>query len=173
MATIVRRPGKNGQHVYRVQIRRKGAPLLSATFTKLSDARKWVQITEAAIFEGRHFTTAEAKRHTLVEAIDRYLVDVLPHKSASSIYMQTLQLRWWRVHLGHCLLAELTPALIAEHRDKLARGDGRRRANSTVRRYLAALSHTLTIAVKEWRWLDDSPMRQVSKPREPRGESAS
>ena len=83
--------------------------------------------------------------------------------------MQTLQLRWWRVRLGHCILADVTPALIAEHRDQLRRGDGRRRANSTVRRYLAALSHTLIIAVKEWRWLDDSPMRQVSKPREPRG----
>jgi integrase len=169
MATIVRRPGPNGQHVYRAQVRRKGHPSLSATFTKLSDARKWVQVTEAAIMEGRHFTTTEAKRHTLAETIDRYLLDVLPHKSASSISMQTLQLRWWRVHLGYCLLAELTPARIAEHRDKLARGVGRRPATSTVRRYLAALSHVLTIAVKEWRWLDDSPMRQVSKPKEPRG----
>src|SRR5262245_40561454 len=35
MATIIRRPGKNGQTSYRVQVRRKGAPPLSATFTKL------------------------------------------------------------------------------------------------------------------------------------------
>jgi hypothetical protein len=67
MATIVRRPGKNGQTSYRAQVRRKGAAPLSATFTTLSDARKWVQVTEAAIIEGRHFKTAETKRHTLVE----------------------------------------------------------------------------------------------------------
>jgi integrase len=169
MATIVRRPGPNGQQVYRAQVRRKGHPSLSATFTKLSDARKWVQVTEAAILEGRHLPTAEAKRHTLADAIDRYLADVLPHKSAPSIEMQTIQLRWWRARLGHCLLAELAPALIAEHRDTLARGEGVRRENSTVRRYLAALSHALTVAVKEWGWLDDSPMRKVTKPREPRG----
>jgi hypothetical protein len=150
MATIEQRTGKDGQHVYRAKVRRKGAPPLSATFTKLSDARKWVQVTEAAIVEGRHFKTAEAKRHTVADLIDRYLVDVLPNKSASSIYMQSLQLRWWRVRLGHCILAELTPALIAEQRDKLAKGEGRRRATSTVRRYLAALSHALTVAVKEW-----------------------
>jgi hypothetical protein len=42
----------------------------------LSDARKWVQVTEAAIFEGRHLPTAAAKRHTLVDLIDRYLADV-------------------------------------------------------------------------------------------------
>ena len=80
MATIIRRPGKNGQTSYRAQVRRKGAPPLSATFTKLSDARKWVQVTEAAIFEGRHFKTTEAKRHTLADLIDRYLTDILPHK---------------------------------------------------------------------------------------------
>jgi integrase len=169
MATIIRRPGKNGQTSYRAQVRRKGSPTLSATFAKLSDARKWVQVTEATILEGRHLPTAEAKRHTLADVIDRYLADVLPHKGVSSIYMQTLQLRWWRVRLGHCLLNDVTPALLAEHRDKLARGDDRRRATSTVRRYLAALSHAFTVAVKEWGWLDDSPMRKVTKPREPRG----
>jgi hypothetical protein len=61
MATIVQRLSENGQTSYRAQVRRKGAPPLSATFTKLSDARKWVQVTEAAILEGRHFKTAEAK----------------------------------------------------------------------------------------------------------------
>jgi hypothetical protein len=84
MATIVRRPGKNGQQVYRVQVRRKGAPPLSATFTKLSDARKWVQVTEAAILEGRYFPTTEAKRHTLADLIDRYCRDILPSKAPES-----------------------------------------------------------------------------------------
>lgn len=36
-------------------------------------------------------------------------------------------------------------------------------------RYLAALSHAMTIAVNEWGWLDDSPLRKVTKPKEPRG----
>src|SRR5262245_22206218 len=51
MATIVQRTSKNGQTSCRAQGRRKGAPPLSATFAKLSDARKWVQTTEAAIIE--------------------------------------------------------------------------------------------------------------------------
>jgi integrase len=34
---------------------------------------------------------------------------------------------------------------------------------------MAALSHACTIAVKEWRWVEDSPMRNVSKPKESRG----
>jgi integrase len=54
----------------------------------------------------------------------------------------------------------------------LARGitvQGAQRSPATVVRYLAALSHAFTTAVKEWGWLDDSPMRKVSKPKEPRG----
>jgi integrase len=38
-----------------------------------------------------------------------------------------------------------------------------------VNRYLAALSDAFTVAVKEWEWLEDSPMRKVKKPKEPRG----
>ena len=169
MATFDQRIGPDGTIVYRVRIRRKGYATETATFSKLSEAKKWAQVTEGAIFEGRHFNVKEAKRHTVADLIDRYLTNVLPHKSFSSIDNQTRQLQWWKAQLGHCILADLTPTLIADHRDKLARGDGIRRKNSTVRRYLAALSHALTVAVKEWGWLDDSPMRKVSKPREPRG----
>jgi integrase len=169
MATIVQRPGENGQTSYRAQVRRKGAPSLSATFTKLSDARKWVQVTEAAILEGRHFKTAEAKRHTLADLIDRYRRDILPHKSAASIRKQTQQLLWWKKHLGYSIVADITPALLAEYRDKLEWGESIPRSSATVCLYLAALSHVFTIAVKERQWLDDSPMRKVRKPRKPRG----
>ena len=119
MATIIRRPGKNGQQVYRAQVRRKGAPPLSATFTKPSDARKWVQVTEAAILEGRYCPTTEAKRHTLADLIDRYCRDILPSKAPESCRKQRQQLLWWRGQLGHCVLADLTPACLAEHRDML------------------------------------------------------
>lgn len=40
---------------------------------------------------------------------------------------------------------------------------------STVVRYLAALSHAFSIAIKEWGWIEDSPIKKVSKPKEPRG----
>ena len=54
MVTIIRRPGENGQTSYRAQLRCKGTPPLSATFTKLADAKKWGQTTAAAILEDRH-----------------------------------------------------------------------------------------------------------------------
>src|SRR5439155_24540155 len=67
--------------------------------------------------------------------------------------------------LGHYALSEVTPALIVEYRDKLART----RENSTLRRDLAVLSHAFTVAVQEWEWLNESPFHKVSKTKEPRG----
>lgn len=82
----------------------------------------------------------------------------------------TTQLLWWKSQIGHCLLSDLTPALIAEQRDSLLKGTTFKKTtrSSTVVRYLAALSHVLKVATKEWGWINDSPMRKVTKPKEPR-----
>ena len=169
MATIEQRRGNDGQRVYRVKVRRKGQLPQTATFAKLAEARTWAQMTEGAVLEGRHFKTTEAKKHTLAEMIDRYRKNVLPNKRQSTRDSQEQQLHWWKAQLGHWLLADITPALIAEYRDKLASHTAQSRSNATVVRYLAVLSHAFTIAVKEWQWCDDNPVRRVSKPKEPRG----
>jgi len=171
MASIERRTSKEGTNSYRVKVRLKGYPVQTASFERLTDARKWSQHTEAAIREGRHFKTSEAKRHTLAELIDRYIRDILPqnHKKARDCL---LHLVWWKDAIGSHTLADVTPALIAECRDKLAGAitvRGKLRAPATVLRYMAALSHAFTIAVKEWGWIDDTPMRKVNKPSLPRG----
>ena len=74
--------------------------------------------------------------------------------------------------MGDYLLSDITPALIVQYRDELATGvtpRGAQRTPATVVRYMAALSHAFTIAVKEWGWLEDSPIRKVTKPTESRG----
>lgn len=170
MATIEKRETQDGKTSYRVKVRLKGYPVQTATFSKMTDAKKWVQDTESAIREGRHFKTTEAKKHTFAELIDRYTRDVLPSKKDGD--KQAAQLAWWKEQLGAYSLADITPPLLAEYRDKLAGGmtsRGTVRNPATVVRYMAALSHAFTIAVKEWQWLDDSPMRKVTKPKEARG----
>jgi len=172
MASIEKRQTKDGKIIFRVKVRLKGFPEQNASFERLTDARRWAQHTESAIREGRHFKTTEAKRRTLGEMIDRYIKDILPDKPKNK-KNRTLHLNWWKTEIGQYSLAETTPALIAEHRDKLAKDEMKKkkgtRSPSTVIRYMAALSHAYTIAVKEWGWLDDSPMRKVTKPKEPRG----
>ncbi len=157
--------------VFFAEVRLKGYPAQRATFKRKTDAKKWVQDTESAIREGRHFKTAEAKKHTFADLVDRYIKDVLPAKPKQASH-QKQQLTWWSEKMGDYLLSDITPALIVQYRDELATGvtpRGAQRTPSTVVRYMAALSHAFTIAVKEWGWLEDSPIRKVTKPTESRG----
>jgi len=85
MAFIETRQSKEGETSYRVQVALKGYPRQNATFKRLTDAKKWAQHTEAAIREGRHFKTAEAKRHTLAETLERYEREVLKPKKGRSV----------------------------------------------------------------------------------------
>ncbi len=165
MASINKNTADNGNVSYRVRVRLKGYPLQTASFDRLTDAKKWAQSTESAIREGRHFKTAEAKKHTLTDLVERYVKDVLPTKTKKLSTDQLNQLNWWKKNIGEHLLADITPALIVEFRDQLSHT----RKPATVSRYMAALSHAFTIAVNEWGWLEDSPMRKVKKPTEPRG----
>jgi integrase len=172
MATITERTAKDGTTRYRVEVRLKGYPPQVATFKRKTDAKKWVQDTESAIREGRHFKTAEAKKHTLADLIDRYIKDVIPNKALKMAVTQSQQLAWWRDKIGSYLLSDVTPALIVQCRDELSTSINRRgtqTTSATVVRYMAALSHAFSIAVKEWEWLESSPMMKVQKPKESRG----
>jgi len=180
MASIETRINADGSKSYHVKIRIKGYPPVNATFARLTDAKRFIQITEAAMREGRYFKSAVAKQRTLSDAIERYIKEILPSKPGS--YAQYFQLQWWKQELGYLSLADLTPAKIGEYRNKLAdtpvsarqknkvnNETPRKRSPATVVRYLSALSHVLTIAVMEWQWLDTNPIARVKKPREPRG----
>jgi len=189
LANINKRNGGDGRVSYQARVRLKGYPEQAATFERMTDAKRWVQNTESAIRDGRHFKTSEAKRHTLGDLVDRYIRDVMPTKPKSA-KDQTRQLNWWKSRLGAYTLADVTPAMLAEYRDKLAVGmldDGSMtleikhptgktkappvepRSPSTVLRYLAAISHSYTVAMKEWGWVDSNPVMKVTKPKQPQG----
>jgi integrase len=171
MATIVERVSSAGEKSFQVKVRLKGFPVQTETFKRITDAKKWAQSTESAIREGRHFKTTESKKHSFGDMIDKYIKSVLPNKPKSK-EKQEAQLTWWKEELGPYTLADVTPAMIGECRDKLLQGvtyRGTKRSNATVVRYLAALSHVFSIAVNEWGWIENSPMRKVRKPVEPKG----
>ena len=171
MATIEKRITDEGKVVHRVKIRLKGYPPQTASFQRLTDAKKWAQHTEAAIREGRHFKTVAAKKHTLADTIDRYCEEILSFKP-NSTENQRHYLKWWRKEVGSYLLSDLTSALLIERRGKLIGSEnkfGRQIGPSTVNRYVTALGHVFTVAINEWEWMEQNPARKVSKYKEPRG----
>lgn len=171
MATIERQTALSGEISHRVKIRMRGFRAQSATFKRLTDAKRWAQDTESAMRDGRYFKNAESKRHLLSELIDRYIADTLPAKPKNASNTKR-NLLWWKEQLGFHTLSDITPALIARQRDLLLNTPthlGKKRSPSTVIRYLSAISHTFTIAVNEWGWMDDNPLRKVTKPKSPQG----
>lgn len=171
MASIEKRQIKDGSTSYRVKVRLKGYPTQTATFSRLTDAKKWVQQTETAIREGRHFKTSEAKKHTLSEAIDRYKSYILAHKT-NSIANQENYLKWWNKEIGEYRMFDISPSLIIEYRDKLLGSEnkyGRKIGSATANRYVTALGHVFTVAMNEWEWIENNPIRKVKKYKESRG----
>ncbi len=168
MATIEKRVFKT-KTTYRVKIELKGFPTETASFDRITDAKRWAQETETKIRENRYFKTAASRTHTLADAVERYL-KLLP-EGTKPTYDKTVQLNYWKGELGEYAFAHITPALIIAAREKLAsiptpRG---KRTPATVNRYTAALSHLYTVAYKEWGWADENPFHKLSKLKEPRG----
>ena len=169
MARIKERLAADGTKRYTAEVRLKGYPAQTATFKRKTDVNKWIQDTESAIREGRHFKTVESKKHTVSEMIDRYL------SNANLTQVQDehtgLHLRRWRDEIGYLLLADVTPDTITQVKEKLLNEEyrGKPRSPTTVLRYMASLSTVFTTSVKDWGWVEESPMRNVKKPKAARG----
>lgn len=171
MATIELRRAGDGSISYRAKVRLNGHPPEYATFKRKTDATKWAHSVEVAMREGRYFKTAEAKKHTFAELVDRYLKEVLPDRPKNAA--NTLRhLGFWKHKLGTLSLADITPALLVRYRNELLAETTRLnkpRSNATVVRYLASISHAFTVAMKDWQWVTDNPVSKISKPRQARG----
>ena len=175
MATIRTRSTTDGNKHFHVQVRLRGYPPITASFEKRTDAKKWAQDTESAIRNGRHFPSHEAKRRTLADLVERYLGQVQTKRSAAYYESKKHLLTWWKDKLGSYTLAQVTPALVAEYRDKLLSENigteekPQQRAPGTANRYLSALSKAFSEAVREWHWLPENPVLRVTKEQEAAG----
>lgn len=165
MAQIKKRKRSDGSAGYQVRVRLRGYPTETATFDRLTDAREWAAKIETAMKEGRHFPERLARRTTLSELVGRYTSRGEFRKlSAREQQKRASMLAWWSEALGDPTLDRLTPELIDEAKERLAREGrtGRPISPATVNRYLAALS----AAISKSKILRSNPVRQVDRGRE-------
>jgi integrase len=174
--------------VFNVQVRMQGYPARTATFSNRRKAERWATTIEAQMIEGKHFRGTEGRRKTLADAIDRYLEEEVPKKKGGGMHKAALP--WWKARIGHLKLADVTPAVLAEQRGKLAaesftrtkpaskrsltRKDGftakaKKKTSSSVNRYLSVPGHLFSVARKEWHWIAHNPFDGVAKLREGKG----
>lgn len=171
MASIERRVSSSGSVSFRVKVRVKGHPPVTQSFPRKTDAQRYATVVEADILAGRYQFASEAKRHTFGELCDQYLKQFVAHDTKGAA-KKRLHINYWRSKFDHRWLADLTPALIVECKSELLAQitkRGRLRTPATVVRYLATLSHMFSVAMRDFQWVTDNPLRKISKPREPRG----
>ncbi len=92
MASIQERTTAKGERRYRVQVRLKGRPQQTASFRRLTDAKRWAQTVEADLRRGQFFPDSESRRRTLDELIERYKAESLPRLSANEQRNRGMQL---------------------------------------------------------------------------------
>jgi integrase len=171
MGTISRRTKKGGGTVYHAEVRHRGSPALYKAFTRLTDARFWIQDIESKLRSGSAVVEAETRRHTLAEAIDRFILEELP-KKPRYYADQKREVLWFKHEAGNKVLAEVNPALLNELKSKFLLGITRfkcPRLPQTWNRYLSSISCVFEMCVREWLWLEVNPARRVKREREAPG----
>ena len=159
MATI----RKKGDLQWHVQVRKKGHPTQTRTFTARADAQRWGKETEIAIERGLFFDRTVAERTTLSSLIERYREDVLPEKSGKHLAPALRQLD---AAFGQYAVSSINSEMISKHRnDRLKTVSA-----STIRKEINLLSKLYDLAGKEWGVpIATNPCAMVSRPAEPRG----
>lgn len=166
MASISKRRRAQGAVSWDAMVRVRGYPTRCKSFRTRLEAEAWAARTEAAAY-GR----------TLVLGRDLTLAQLLDEAEPKLRRPVAAALRYWREQLGELRTRDVTPALLARHRDLLlgapTRAHGhkttRPRSAGTVRSYLAVLSAVFNVGVRELRWVEHNPLRDVRMPRLPSG----
>ncbi|MGG7605414.1 tyrosine-type recombinase/integrase [Massilia sp. BKSP1R2A-1] len=161
MATI----RKRGEGQYHVQIRKRGYPTQTKTFTKEAEARRWATIIESEMERGVFVSRNEAETTLVSDVLTRYAVEVLPSKRSEQ--SDKSRIKTLLEAFGPYRLASLTSSQVAQFRDRRLQVVG---AQSVIHE-INLLNRVLKTATMEWNIAlpGGLPTAQVRKPIKPRG----
>lgn len=150
---------KIGEFQWHTQIRKKGFPTQTRTFTHKKDAEAWANAIEREMATGAFIPRQESERTTVHDLIERYRAEVLPSKRGK--------------HFSHALgvlddafgkfaVAAITSALVAKFRDSRIKVG---LSASTIRKEINLLSKLLDLGAMEWGiFIPSNPCKLVSRP---------
>ena len=176
MSQIRKEKTKKGVH-YRAVVRFKNY-YKSQTFDKKDEAIVWANDLENQLKKGKFnpIKTQEIKTiSTVTDLIDDFEKNIAP-KRYSKPHQYKVMYNWWRDKIGHLNLSELNPSTLTQCKnlltneapDKNYKGH-KTKSNSTVRKYMFALSAVLRYGVRELQLIDINPMTNVQKPKKKKG----
>jgi integrase len=118
------------------------------------------------IAEGKWFEKLPGEDKTFREMMGKYMKEHSPKKSPKQHIRD-------RSSLGHLLpyfagyyLTEISPRLINAYKVKRY---GEKASPGTINRELGLMRHAFNMAIREWEWINDNPLKRVSMEKEPPG----
>jgi integrase len=181
MATITKRVRKDRSVRYQVKVRIHGKPTVTKTYINHETAKNEARKLEADVQSGKYFRekekeAAKQKQKSVEQMLDRYKEEYLPELKSRRVRNQHIE--WWKDEIGKMKLDELTTTVLRDCRKSLQSGKtrtGEKRSNSTCNRYMATLSHALTMAAdgdkdhEGWGWIEQAQIPRIKALKEPAG----
>ena len=119
---------REGRH--QANVRRKGYPTVTKTFTSREVAKRWIKTTEIAIEKGEYSPKISI---TVAEMLVRYkLICLATHKGAD--VSEQYRIKLLTNYFGALPLCDRTPAHLARFRDSLPSSHGFKNLTQTMRR---------------------------------------
>ncbi len=156
---------KKGDYQWHVQIRKRGYPSQTRTFTTRADAERWATIVESEMERGVFVSRTEAEATLVSDVVERYRREVLPLKRGK--VADESRLKTLLKYFGSYKLAALTSTLIAQFRDERLASVG----PQSVIHEINLLNRALKAAVMDWGIAlpHGIPTANVRKPSKPQG----
>lgn len=156
---------KKGDLQWHAQIRRKGHPHQTKTFSTRADAERWAKIIESEMERGVFVSRSESEGTSVGELLTRYEQEILPSKRGRS--SDKSRLKTLRAAFGNYKLASLTSTLVAKFRDARLEVVG----PQSVIHEITLLNRVLKAATIDWGIAlpGGLPTASIRKPTKPHG----
>lgn len=161
MATI----RKKGDKQYHVQIRKRGYPTQTRTFTTLVAAEEWATVIESEMVRGVFISRTVAETTLVKDVLARFETDVLPTKRSEQ--SDKSRIKTLTDAFGDYRMSSLTSTQVAQFRDQRLKIVG----PQSVIHEINLLNRVLKTASMDWgiSLPGGLPTAQVRKPTKPRG----
>lgn len=156
---------KKGEGQYHVQIRKRGYPTQTKTFTKEADAKRWATIIESEMERGVFVSRTEAEATLVKDVLQRFATEILPTKRSEQ--SDKSRIKTLTEAFGDYRLASLTSTQVAKFRDQRLQVVG----PQSVIHEINLLNRALKTASMDWGIAlpGGIPTAQVRMPAKPRG----
>jgi len=145
---------------WQAQVRKKGYPTQTKSFTTRAAAAQWVRSIEYEMDQGVFVSRNEAETTTLGELLDRYLIEDTADKKGS--VSEACRIRKLLRHpLAKRFVASIRGVDMARYRDERLKEV----SGPSVRRELTILSQLFEVSRKEWGIFVHNPVREIKLPR--------